>query len=286
MSDFASMLRLWQSARILARYDALLPGEYRAKLPFRARAARAILGIGRFRETGPPGTRLARALERLGPAYIKLGQMLATRPDIVGEELARALEHLQDRLPPFSDAAARTAIADSLGRPVESLFSIFGAPVAAASIAQVHRATTSGGADAAVKVLRPGIEALFRRDLEALALFARLAERFSVEARRLRLNWICAWKPLPRPSSMTARGAMRNSACRMWTGPARRRGCSPANGSTVHPSAMPRRSGRPDTIQKKSHSPWCAAFSPRLCATAFSMPTCIRAICSWTVRAG
>jgi ubiquinone biosynthesis protein len=186
MSDFSSLLRLWQSARLLARHDALLPGEYRARLPFGARAARTVLGIGRVRESGPPGVRLAHALERLGPAYIKLGQMLATRPDIVGEDVARALEHLQDRLPPFPDAEARAAITDSLGRPVEHLFSVFGAPVAAASIAQVHRATTSEGAEAAVKVLRPGIEALFRRDLEALALFARIAERFSAEARRLR----------------------------------------------------------------------------------------------------
>src|ERR1700729_361521 len=69
------------------------------------------------------GARLGRALERLGPAYIKLGQMLATRPDIVGPDIAGALEHLQDRLPPFSDSVARTAIADSLGRPLEDLFS-------------------------------------------------------------------------------------------------------------------------------------------------------------------
>ena len=134
------------------------------------------------------GIRLAHALEKLGPAYIKLGQMLATRPDIVGEEVANALEHLQDRLPPFADAVARTAIAQSLGRPVEVMFSRFDAPIAAASIAQVHHALTTEGAGAAVKVLRPGIEALFQRDLDALALFARWAERVSSEARRLRLT--------------------------------------------------------------------------------------------------
>jgi ubiquinone biosynthesis protein len=132
------------------------------------------------------GARLAIALERLGPAYIKLGQMLATRPDIVGEATARALEHLQDRLPPFAQSAARKAIAQSFGRPVEDLFSWFGEPVAAASIAQVHRATTTEGIDTAVKVLRPGIRPLFARDLKAFALFARTAERLSGEARRLR----------------------------------------------------------------------------------------------------
>jgi len=132
------------------------------------------------------GPRLAATLERLGPAYIKLGQMLATRPDIVSEEVAAALEHLQDRLPPFSEEAARKVIVQSFRQPVESLFSWFGAPVAAASIAQVHRATTSEGVEAAVKVLRPGIEILFARDLRALGLFARVAERLSSEARRLR----------------------------------------------------------------------------------------------------
>jgi ubiquinone biosynthesis protein len=132
------------------------------------------------------GRRLAIALERLGPAYIKLGQMLATRPDIVGEDVASSLEHLQDRLPPFSEQAARKAIVQSFGQPVESLFSWFGPPVAAASIAQVHRATSSEGVNVAVKVLRPGIETLFARDLRALGLFARVGERLSSEARRLR----------------------------------------------------------------------------------------------------
>src|SRR5271165_267459 len=86
------------------------------------------------------GGRLGRALERLGPAYIKLGQMLATRPDIVGAEIAGALEHLQDRLPPFSEIEARAEITRAFAKPVEALFSSFDAPLAAASIAQVHRA--------------------------------------------------------------------------------------------------------------------------------------------------
>ena len=134
------------------------------------------------------GARLARALERLGPAYIKLGQMLATRPDIVGDAVATALEHLQDRLPPFSDAEARAEIVRAFGRPVEALFASFGGAMAAASIAQVHRAQTAEQppVSVAVKILRPGVRAVFARDLAALALFARTAERFSGEARRLR----------------------------------------------------------------------------------------------------
>jgi ubiquinone biosynthesis protein len=151
-------------------------------------AALVLLGPALAFRGGRPdaGARLARALERLGPAYIKLGQMLATRPDIVGVPVAAALEHLQDRLPPFPEARARAVIAQSLGRPVTALFAAFGPAVAAASIAQVHRARTSAGAEVAVKVLRPGIEARFARDLAALELFARMAERISVEARRLR----------------------------------------------------------------------------------------------------
>lgn len=140
-----------------------------------------------FRRGHPlAGARLAVALERLGPAYIKLGQMLATRPDIVGDMVATALEHLQDRLPPFPDQAARAVIEQSLDRPLSALFQSFGPAVAAASIAQVHHAVTSEGVSVAVKVLRPDIEALFTRDLKALALAARLAERLSSEARRLR----------------------------------------------------------------------------------------------------
>ena len=122
MGDISSLLRLWQSARLLARYDALLPAISRPAAFRRARGA-GDLGFGRIREDGPPGLRLAQALEQLGPAYIKLGQMLATRPDIVGEDVARALEHLQDRLPPFSDAGRAPRSRTAWAGPVESLFS-------------------------------------------------------------------------------------------------------------------------------------------------------------------
>ena len=140
------------------------------------------------------GAQLGRALERLGPAYIKLGQMLATRPDIVGAEIAEALEHLQDRLPPFSEIEARAEITRAFGKPVEALFSSFGGALAAASIAQVHRAQTSDSPPVrvAVKILRPKVREQFGRDLQALAFFARLAERFSAEARRLRFMAVVA----------------------------------------------------------------------------------------------
>ncbi|HKD22172.1 MAG TPA: 2-polyprenylphenol 6-hydroxylase [Rhizomicrobium sp.] len=185
ISDFR---RLFHAARVLAKHDALIPREYDAQLPSSAKFVRFFFGGGRRDREGSPGARLARALESLGPAYIKLGQVLATRPDIIGAEIASELESLQDRLPPFPSAVARSEIAKAFGRPVEELFAQFGEPIAAASIAQVHQAETTDepARRVAVKVLRPGIEAEFARDLSAFALAARIVERVSPEARRLR----------------------------------------------------------------------------------------------------
>ncbi len=187
----SNLLRLIKVARALARHDALVPREYLDAMPFSLKLARRLLGSRhRKNDTASPGERLARALESLGPAQIKLGQVLATRPDIVGAEVALALEGLQDRLPPFPTAKARAVVEASLGRPLEAMFSTFGEPVAAASIAQVHEATTTETPPqrVAVKVLRPDIEAEFARDLSALAFAARMAERLFPEARRLRVT--------------------------------------------------------------------------------------------------
>lgn len=132
----------------------------------------------------PPVTR---AITALGPAYIKFGQVLSTRPDVVGEDLANQLRVLQDRLPPFDTAIAKAAVAEELGRSVDELFSEFSEPVAAASIAQVHAARLADtGQKVAVKVLRPGIERAFRRDLDAFHFAASLIERLSPASRRLR----------------------------------------------------------------------------------------------------
>ena len=133
---------------------------------------------------------IARAMALLGPSYVKLGQFLATRPDIVGFEAARALEELQDRMEPFGRAEAIQTIERTFGQPFSDIFSEFGEPVAAASIAQVHKARTKeadGGRYVAVKVLRPGINVRFRRDLDDMMFAAQMAERGSAEARRLRL---------------------------------------------------------------------------------------------------
>ena len=132
----------------------------------------------------PPATR---ALTALGPAYIKFGQILSTRPDIVGDELAEQLKYLQDKLPPFPTAIAKQMIEAELGIPVDQAFSEFSEPVAAASIAQVHRARLgSNGDEVAVKVLRPHIERAFRTDIDAFYLAAQMIEMLSPASRRLR----------------------------------------------------------------------------------------------------
>jgi ubiquinone biosynthesis protein len=136
------------------------------------------------------GSRLSRALTRLGPAYLKLGQFLATRPDVVGVAMARDLESLQDRLPPFAQNDAEAMVAASLERPVAQAFAHFGPAVAAASIAQVHRGEVEQDGvrkQVAIKVLRPHVAARFRRDLSDFFFVARKAEKYSAEARRLRL---------------------------------------------------------------------------------------------------
>ena len=128
-----------------------------------------------------------RALNALGPAYIKFGQMLSTRPDVVGDDFANQLRVLQDKLPPFSMAEAKAEILRELGQPVETLFSSFSEPVAAASLAQVHKAHLAENGEAvAVKVLRPGIERAFKRDVDAFYFAARTIEFLSPASRRLR----------------------------------------------------------------------------------------------------
>lgn len=132
----------------------------------------------------PPATR---AITALGPAYIKFGQILSTRPDVVGEEMAVQLRVLQDKLPPFSVAEAKAAVEKELGRPIGEIFEEFSEPIAAASIAQVHRARLKhNGEDVAVKILRPGVERAFNKDVDAFYFAATMIEIFAPFSRRLR----------------------------------------------------------------------------------------------------
>ncbi|MCF6272310.1 MAG: 2-polyprenylphenol 6-hydroxylase [Rhodobacteraceae bacterium] len=128
-----------------------------------------------------------RALVALGPAYIKFGQLMSTRPDVVGQQMADELKVLQDSLPPFSTAEAIAEVERELGIMVSTYFSEFSEPVAAASLAQVHRAVIrETGQAVAVKVLRPGIEKAFMRDVDAFHFAAKVVEAFAPFARRLK----------------------------------------------------------------------------------------------------
>jgi ubiquinone biosynthesis protein len=155
------------------------------------------------RKQAPRAERLRLALEELGPIFIKFGQALSTRRDLLPPDIAVELAKLQDRVPPFDNATARAIIEKSLGKPVTEAFASFEEqPLAAASIAQVHAATlhpTSGaapgaatqpGAEVIIKVLRPGMRETISRDLEVMHELARLAKANSPEARRLRVDEI------------------------------------------------------------------------------------------------
>jgi ubiquinone biosynthesis protein len=178
------LFRLARAGFVFAR-EGVLGLVDPAPLPAPARLALRVARLLERDAAGGASVRLSAALTRLGPTYVKLGQFLATRPDVVGLALARDLESLQDRMAPFPQAEAEAAVAAALGISLGRAFTSFGPAVAAASIAQVHRAET-GGLPVAVKVLRPGIERRFRGDLDTLYFAARNAERHSAEARRLK----------------------------------------------------------------------------------------------------
>jgi ubiquinone biosynthesis protein len=133
------------------------------------------------------GVRIRRTLEDLGPIYVKFGQALSTRKDLLPEDIAEELVKLQDRVPPFSNATARKIIEQQLGQPIETLFDDFEVtPMASASVAQVHGAKLKTGEDVIVKVLRPDIEHRIHSDVGLLYELARLSERFWENAKRLR----------------------------------------------------------------------------------------------------
>jgi ubiquinone biosynthesis protein len=162
---------------------------------FRQRWVRALVRlvtVGR-RLDAPPGVRLRQGLERLGPIFVKFGQVLSTRRDLIPLAMADELAKLQDRVPPFPAAESRALVEKAFGRPIEEVFASFDAePVASASIAQVHFAVLKDGREVAVKVLRPGMLEVIDHDLSLLHLLARWVERLSADGKRLKPREVVA----------------------------------------------------------------------------------------------
>ncbi len=181
---FTGLGLLWVIGREGATDVALKLAPARS-LPARALHVLSALRGGKARAR-TAGTNLAIALRRLGPTYIKLGQILSTRADLIGEEVARDLSALQDQLEPFDDRTARRILTETLGREVDDVFADFGPAFSAASVAQVHFATLHSGEDVAVKILRPNIEQRFVRELTFLRWAAGFAQVLVPDLRRAR----------------------------------------------------------------------------------------------------
>ena len=188
ISAFRHTARLIGIGYVLARHDALFPFYDRPVPAAIGMLARTAARLFRRRDLAErKGARLATALTALGPSFIKLGQTLSTRSDLFGADVADDLAQLQDRLAPFATDIAFQTIETELGKPLAELFAhVEPEAVAAASIAQVHLATTLEGREVAVKVLRPGIEAAFERDLAMMRWLAAWAWRLAPKGRRLR----------------------------------------------------------------------------------------------------
>jgi ubiquinone biosynthesis protein len=161
-SSLTNLYRILRAGFILARHGALLPPEQTQQLPWAARRALSLAQIGSDQREAGQSNRISTALSALGPSYIKLGQFLATRPDVIGAKRAFELKVLQDKLPPFGMEEAKRIIQRELGKPVED------------------------GRNVAVKILRPDVDRRFAADIESFGFAARMIERLSVEGRRLR----------------------------------------------------------------------------------------------------
>ena len=186
-AGFRNTLRLIRITQVFLRHDL---GEFVTALGL-SRGVRFVLfpGVLFRKPTGKPhrGQRLRRALEELGPVFVKFGQMLSTRPDLIPDDIAIELTRLQDDVPPFTGELARQLIEQAYGESLEQHFSMFDdEPMASASIAQVHRAQLHDGTHVVVKVLRPEVEKQIARDLKLMYTLARFAHKYWSEGERLR----------------------------------------------------------------------------------------------------
>ena len=180
-----AFFRLLKIIRVAARYRLDLLIEI-PQQPWWLRCAKPLLILFPKGDLSR-GQRLRHALESLGPIFVKFGQLLSTRPDLVPQDIVNELNHLQDNVAPFDAAEFKDIVEQSLGESVEELFAEFSAePLASASVAQVHTAKLKSGEDVVVKAVRPGIEHTINEDIALLFKLAELVERFSADGRRLR----------------------------------------------------------------------------------------------------
>ncbi|MET0292818.1 MAG: AarF/UbiB family protein, partial [Steroidobacteraceae bacterium] len=186
------LLRLIEIQRVLVRHR--LVEFVRATHLYRPLSFVFLMSPWTWFQRGLPGSRGARlrlAIEQLGPVFVKFGQTLSTRRDLLPEDIADELVKLQDAVPPFSGERARQIVHEALGRPLTDIFlELDTTPLAAASIAQVHAGRLKDGTEVVVKVLRPDMRETIARDIEVLYALASLAERYSSEGRRLRATQV------------------------------------------------------------------------------------------------
>ncbi len=188
MGNISAAISLARAGYVLAR-EGVISAIPREIMPPPARFVQMMAGMIARRRSKKikQSERLSIALNKLGPSWVKLGQFLATRPDVIGVQIATDLELLQDRMQPFETRLAKQALEGSIGRKVDEVFSTFSEAVAAASVAQVHKGVLkSSGETVAIKVIRPGIRSRFTRDLLTFETAARIQEKYLPASRRLR----------------------------------------------------------------------------------------------------
>ncbi len=186
IKTIGTFFRMLRTGWVLVRHDALVPTEYAGAVPWFVRLFGALSRIFAIKGRAQnPGERFANALEKLGPAYIKFGQILSTRGDMLDPVFVKGLSRLKDKVPPFPMDKAEAMLAAEWGAPWQDNLASLSEPVAAASVAQVHKGVLKSDETVAVKILRPNIRKAMRRDMDVLHMVSSLAEFFVPDAKRL-----------------------------------------------------------------------------------------------------
>ena len=186
LSMIATFFRMLRTGWVLVRHDALIPAEYAGQVPWFVRLFGSLSRILAIRGRAEnPGARFANALEKLGPAYIKFGQILSTRGDMLDPVFIKGLSRLKDKVPAFPMKTAEDMLAREWGAPWTDRLESLSEPIAAASVAQVHKGALKSGETVAVKILRPNIRKAMKQDMDVLGMVANLAEFFVPESKRL-----------------------------------------------------------------------------------------------------